>query len=87
MSAATQDASVKGVEMKHLEKKAETTEEAIRSQKKELKATQEELDAALGYYEKLRPDCVDSGASYQDRVEMRQAEIQSLQEALRTLSD
>jgi len=86
MNAATQDADVKGVEASHLENKAEATEETIRSQKKELKATQEELDAALAYYEKLRPDCVDTGASYQDRVEMRQAEIQSLQEALRSLS-
>jgi len=87
MDDSTQDSEVKGVEMDHLEKKAQTTEETIRSQKKELKATQDELDAALDYYDKLRPDCVDTGVSYQDRVEMRQAEIQSLQEAMKTLSE
>jgi len=87
VDASTQDAEVKGVEMDHLDKKSQTTEDTIISQKKELKATQEELDAALVYYEKLKPDCVDTGLSYADRIEMRSAEIQSLQEALTTLSD
>jgi hypothetical protein len=53
---------------------------------KDLKATQEELDAALQYYEKLKPSCVNSGVSYEERVKRRADEIQSLQEALRILS-
>jgi len=52
---------------------------------KDLKATQEELDAALAYYEKLKPSCVNSGVSYEERVKRRADEIQSLQEALRIL--
>jgi prefoldin subunit 5 len=52
---------------------------------KDLKATQEELDAALQYYEKLKPSCVNSGLSYEERVKRRADEIQSLQEALRIL--
>lgn len=87
MNDTTQDIEVKNVEVEHLEKKAQTTTESIRNYKKELKATQDELDAALDYYDKLKPDCVDAGVSYQDRVEMRQAEIQSLQEALKALSE
>lgn len=86
MDAALSDIEVKGVEQDHLEKKAESTEQTTRNLKKELQATQDELDAALVYYEKLKPDCVDTGASYKDRVEMRQAEIESLQEAMRALS-
>jgi hypothetical protein len=86
MNESNQDIAVKLVEVDHLEKKSQTTAETIRNSKKELKATQEELSAALEYYEKLKPDCVDAGLSYEDRVEMRQAEIQSLQEALTTLS-
>jgi len=86
MNESNQDIAVKLVEVDHLEKKSQTTAETIRNSKKELKATQEELSAALEYYEKLKPDCVDAGLSYEDRVEMRQAEIQSLQEALKTLS-
>jgi chromosome segregation ATPase len=53
--------------------------------KKDLKATQEELDAALAYYDKLRPSCVDSGLSYAERVKRREEELESLQEALRIL--
>merc|ERR1719238_958527 len=52
---------------------------------KDLKATQEELDAALAYYEKLKPSCVNAGVSYEERVKRRADEIQSLQEALRIL--
>jgi hypothetical protein len=52
----------------------------------DLKNTQEELDAALAYYEKLKPSCVNSGVSYGDRVKRREEEIESLQEALKILS-
>merc|ERR1719199_1838315 len=40
--------------------------------KKDLKGTQEELDAALAYYDKLKPSCVDSGVSYDERVARRE---------------
>jgi chromosome segregation ATPase len=53
---------------------------------KDLKNTQEELDAALAYYEKLKPSCVNSGVSYEDRVKRREEEIESLKEALKILS-
>merc|ERR1719387_2748754 len=53
---------------------------------KDLKNTQEELDAALAYYEKLKPSCVNSGVSYGDRVKRREEEIESLKEALKILS-
>ena len=45
-----------------------------------------ELDAALAYFDKLKPSCVDSGVSYEDRVGRRKEEIESLQEALRILN-
>jgi prefoldin subunit 5 len=53
---------------------------------KDLKGTQAELDAALSYYEKLKPSCVDAGVNYDDRVKRREEEIQSLKEALSILS-
>jgi hypothetical protein len=52
----------------------------------DLEGTQKELAAALDYYEKLKPSCVDSGESYEDRVKRREEEIQSLKEALEILS-
>jgi len=54
--------------------------------KSDLKGAQGELDAALAYYDKLKPSCVDAGVSYEERVQRREAEIQSLQEALKILS-
>ena len=59
-----------------------TAESDLVTTKSDLDATQKELDAALAYYEKLKPSCVDAGLSYEERVKMREEEIQSLQEAL-----
>jgi hypothetical protein len=86
MDDTTEDAEVKATEMDHKEKKKISTDEANRALKKELALTQEELDKALDYYDKLKPDCVDQGLSYEDRVAMRKEEIVSLQEALKILS-
>merc|ERR1719399_1734228 len=54
-------------------------EQELEEKKSDLDGTQKELDAALAYYEKLKPSCVDSGLSYEDRVKRRQVEIDSLQ--------
>jgi len=86
MDETTQDKEVKDVEMKHKENKKAQLEEVTRNLKKELDLTQKELDAALGYYDKLKPDCVDQGLSYDDRIANRESEIESLQEALKILS-
>jgi chromosome segregation ATPase len=55
------------------------------STSKDLKSTHKELDAALEYHDKLKPSCVDAGVSYSERVQRRQDEIESLQEALKIL--
>merc|ERR1719262_654853 len=86
MDESTEDAEVKQTEVDHKEKKKISTDEANRALKKELELTQEELDKALDYYDKLKPDCVDQGMSYEDRVAMRKEEIVSLQEALKILA-
>jgi peptidoglycan hydrolase CwlO-like protein len=54
---------------------------------KDLKSTQKELDAALAYHDELKPSCVDAGVSFTERSQRRQEEIESLQEALKLLSD
>jgi hypothetical protein len=58
----------------------------LTSTNKDLKGSQSELDAALAYYDKLKPTCVDAGLSYEERVARREAEIQSLKEALNILN-
>ena len=54
--------------------------------KRDLEGIQKELHAALAYFDKLKPSCVDSGVSYEDRVARRKEEIESLQEALKILN-
>jgi len=64
--------------------KVRTTRD-LNQAKTDLEATQEELDSALEYYEKLKPSCIGEAANYGDRKAMREAEIASLQEALKVL--
>jgi len=86
MSDATVDKADMQRDMGHKKVKKENEEAAVVEQKVDLEGTQKELDAALRYYDKLKPSCVDSGVSYADRVARRKEEIQSLQEALKILS-
>jgi hypothetical protein len=60
-------------------------ESALATANRDLKTTQEQLDRAVDYYEKLKPSCVDSGITYEERVKRREEEIVSLQEALKIL--
>jgi len=82
-SKADKEAKLK--EKFHKELKKREAENNLGFRSKDLETTNEELTAALDYYEKLKPSCVDSGLSYADRVARRKEEIVSLQEALRIL--
>merc|ERR1719324_319555 len=83
---SAQDKAVKNMDLENKGEDKTTAESDLVTTKSDLDATQKELDAALAYYEKLKPSCVDAGLSYEERVKMREEEIQSLQEALRILS-
>merc|ERR1719515_234076 len=92
-SAVNRASMTKDVEHKTTTKDVEhktttktNNEGALTSKKADLEGTQHELDAALAYYDKLKPSCVDAGVSYDDRVARRKEEIESLQEALRILN-
>jgi len=80
------DKAVKGQESKNKEGMKQKTESAKTDASNDLQSVQEELDAALAYFEKLKPSCVDAGISYDDRVARREEEIQSLKEALKILT-
>merc|ERR1719253_75173 len=80
------DKAVKGADKGHKEHTRTTKSGELLDAKKDLKHTQEELDSALAYFEKLRPSCVDSDLSYEERVKRREEEIKSLKEALEILS-
>merc|ERR1719387_2985913 len=83
-SSASKEA--KTAEMKDKEAEKTTKESADAQAKKDLKGVTEELNAALAYYEKLKPSCVDAGESYAERVARREEEIDSLKEALKILA-
>jgi len=86
MSDSKVDKAGKATDIKHKTKKKENAEAAVTEKTTDLEGTQKELDAALRYYDKLKPQCVDSGVSYEERVARRKEEIQSLQEALKILN-
>jgi len=86
MFESKKDKALKENESKHKDATKTDKEGALHSAEEELKTTQEQLVAAVAYYEKLKPTCIDSGISYEERVKRREEEIQSLNEALTILS-
>mmetsp|Transcript_17383 Transcript_17383/g.52692 ORF Transcript_17383/g.52692 Transcript_17383/m.52692 type:complete len:694 (+) Transcript_17383:172-2253(+) len=86
MFESRKDKALKENESKHKSAKRTDNESALHSAEVELKSTQEQLSAAVAYYEKLKPTCVDAGISYEERVKRREDEMQTLQEALKILS-
>merc|ERR1719191_21607 len=81
------DKVAKTKDIEHKSGKKQDQEQSLVSKKEDLDGTQKELDAALAYFDKLKPSCVDTGLSYEERVARRKEEIESLQDALKILSD
>merc|ERR1719272_1956438 len=69
---SSQDKAVKNMDMDNKTKDKTTAESDLNDTKKDLTSTQTELDAALAYYEKLKPACIDAGLSYKERVRARE---------------
>merc|ERR1719333_1151171 len=86
MTDSKVDKSEKSTDIEHKEAKKQDESQTLTVKKEDLEGTQKELDAALAYFDKLKPSCVDSGVSYEDRVARRKEEIESLKEALQMLS-
>jgi len=86
MTDSSVDKAQKTKDIEHKSSKKQNQEQSLQEKKTDLDGTQKELDAALAYYEKLKPSCVDAGVCYEDRVARRKEEIESLQEALRILN-
>lgn len=83
-SKVDKESKTKDIEHKTAKKQDETQAHTVK--KADLEGTQKELDAALAYFDKLKPSCVDAGVSYDGRVSRRKEELESLQEALRILN-
>merc|ERR1719510_1338874 len=86
MTDSKVDKAAKTTDIEHKTAKKQDQNQALTTKRSDLEGTQKELDAALAYFDKLKPSCVDAGVSYDDRVARRKEEIESLQEALRILN-
>jgi hypothetical protein len=86
MTDSKVDKEAKSTDIEHKTAKKQDETQALTVKNEDLEGTQKELDAALAYFDKLKPSCVDAGVSYDDRVARRKEEIESLQEALRILN-
>lgn len=79
---SAQDKAVKETDQKHKVAEKSTKESDKATAMKDLRITHEELSAAMEYYEKLKPDCEVKVISYAEKKAAREAEIESLKEAL-----
>merc|ERR1719399_138632 len=83
---SSKDKAVKNTELKHQQDTKTLRTSDLQAAKRDLRGAQAELQAAMDYYEKLKPSCVEVAVSYEDRVAARKEEIGDLQEALTILS-
>jgi len=86
MTDSKVDKTAKTKDIEHKTAKKQGEEQALSVKTGDLEGAQKELDAALGYFDKLKPSCIDAGVSYDDRVMRRKEEIESLRDALRILN-
>merc|ERR1719379_474890 len=71
------------IEMNTADKAAAKTK--LEEDTKDMKGTQDELLAAERYHEKLVPQCIDQGMTFEERTKARESEIASLKQALEIL--
>merc|ERR1719393_624853 len=86
MADSEADKAAKTKDMEDKTVKKQDKEQALEIAKTDLAGNKEELQAALEYYDKLKPSCIEVGVSYEDRVARRKEEIESLQQALKILN-
>merc|ERR1719261_106245 len=79
MAETNADKDAKAADIKRKETSKTEAATALDAANEDLKNTKAELTAATDYFDKLKPSCLDSGLSYEERVARREAEIKSLQ--------
>eukprot|EP00440_Ansanella_granifera_P049090 gb/GFBE01053187.1/.p1 GENE.gb/GFBE01053187.1/~~gb/GFBE01053187.1/.p1 ORF type:complete len:685 (+),score=282.32 gb/GFBE01053187.1/:1-2055(+) len=77
----------KATDVKHLEQKKVEQNSTLVSKRSELESAETELDAANEYFEQLKPQCLDTHASFEAREAQRKEEIESLQKAFEMLNN
>jgi len=87
MSTSKRDLAVAERTRDNKTKRKEEAALTLTQTEADLRNSEEELGAANRYHQKLIPSCVHKPMSYEEKVAKREAEIQSLKEALRILED
>merc|ERR1711957_303409 len=85
---ATESTKNKAMKSKQIEMNSADkakTEARVQEDTADLKSIQDELLAADRYYEKLVPQCIDKGMTFEERTAARESEVASLKEALKLL--
>merc|ERR1719310_625606 len=80
MTDSSVDKVQKTTDIDHETAKKQNQAQELQEHNTDLEQTKKELDAAMDYFTKLKPSCVDAGESYEDRVARRKEEIESLQQ-------
>lgn len=76
----------KEVDVKHKNGIVDRQTERKTAAGKDLRTAQKQLDASMDYFEHLKPTCINTDMSHEERMRRRDEEIQSLKEALRILN-
>jgi len=87
MHDSTVEKASKAADLQHRESTKQNHEQALQEKKHDLAGNTKELQAANMYYDKLKPSCIETGVSYEERVARRKEEIESLKTALRVLNN
>merc|ERR1719310_1007850 len=67
MTDSAMDKATKTSDLDHKTQKKQDQEEALASSNSDLEGTQEELNAALAYFEKLKPKCIGEPVDYEKK--------------------
>lgn len=88
MTEAGTDKTQKEKDVSNAKTELQTKEMDLATAKNDLELAQSELDAALEYYDKLKPSCISATteSSWEERVKRREEEVATLKEALSILS-
>lgn len=77
----------KEVDIKHKTTDSQSKELTLTDKRRSLEDAEQILAGALAEYEKLKPACINTGQTYEERVQRREEEIEALKKALEILSD
>merc|ERR1719235_958389 len=77
--------ATKEQDVKYKTKEKTDLEKFVSEAKTDLEGSQQELDAVLEYWEKLKGQCIAKPETYEERKRRREAEIAGLKEALTIL--